>query len=403
METFLARQPIFDADIQVFAYELLYRDSGKNNFYSSSNADKASSTTMIDSFYNIGIQRMTGGKRAFINFTEQLLLRNVATLFPNDLLVVEVLEDVRCTPQVIEACQKLKDCGYMVVLDDFVYSEEYMPLIKLADIIKVDFLSTPLAEVIRITKKLQRLEKTMLAEKIESREVFDVAKELGYKYFQGYFFAKPMILSEKKLDPLKINYLTLLSLMGQEELDFKKIAKVIKQDIALSYKLLRLANSAYFSFRSQITSIVHALTILGDDECRKWVSLVVLMEAGPDKPDELIKMSLIRGRFLELLSSKLHLAEGKDDLFLLGLFSLIDVLMDREMDEIMHMIHLPDEVVKGLTGAPGKYSGLLDIVQKYDQGHWDEAMELARNHNISQSLVNDLYVEAVTWTNQIVI
>ena len=403
MDTFVARQPIFDRDMQVYAYELLYRDSSGENFYRSSDANRASSSTMVDCFHNIGIQRMTGGKRAFINFTEHLLLCNVATLFPNNLLVVELLENVKCTPQVVEACRRLKDCGYMLVLDDFVYSDEYMPLIKMADIIKIDFLAMPLIEIESLARTLGKLGIPLLAEKIESRDVFEAAKEIGFQYFQGYFFAKPMVLSEKKLDPLRINYMKLLRLINNEEIEFARIAAVIRQDIALSYKLLRLANSAYFGFRSEIRSIVHALTILGEDECRKWVSLVVLTETSSEKPDELIRMSMIRGRFLELLSEELNMPSSKDDLFILGLFSLIDVLMDREMSDIITMIHLPDEVEKALIGAPGKYEGFLKLVGAYEQGLWDESVAQAERHGLSISRMNELYVEAMTWTSQIVV
>ena len=268
MDAYLARQPIFDKYQNVFGYEILYRDSN-TNCYLSDDPDKASCNVMLNSFNLIGIENLTAGKKAFINFTENLLEKEVATLFSRENLVIEILETVKPSKEIVDSCKELKKQGYTLALDDFIFQKEYIPLIEIADIIKIDFLATPKDELKSLTMGLKPYNTMLLAEKIETYKDFENAKEWGYSLFQGYFFSKPIILSIQDIPPLKINYLQLLQKINEDAFNFNEIAEIISRDISLSYKLLRLVNSVAFGLRNKIKSVKHALVIMGTKEVKK--------------------------------------------------------------------------------------------------------------------------------------
>ncbi|GHU60357.1 hypothetical protein FACS1894171_1480 [Clostridia bacterium] len=404
MNFFVARQPIFDSKMRVYAYELLYRSAQyTNSFNEELNPDMASSEIMIESFLSMGIDKLTGDKRAFVNFTEALLKQNVATLFPKQSLVVELLETIDPTDEVIEASKLLKRNGYTLALDDFVLSEEYMPLVEIADIIKIDFLLSSLEEIKEIIARVDTKKTRLLAEKIETQEMFDLAKELGFAYFQGYFFSRPVILSDRKLSPLKFNYLNLMRYVNRPEMDFGRVASAIRHDMSLSYKLLRLVNSAYFGFRNEIKDIKHALSILGTNEIKKWVSLISMMGIQDGKPDEIIRMSMIRARFLELMGAEINLGASSENLYLTGLFSLIDVITEHPKEEILEQLYLPDIITKTLLENTGSIARALELIVHYERGCWDEAMKLATSFGIGGEYVIRYYFNSVTWCNSLII
>ena len=248
MDIFIARQPIFDIRQNVFAYELLYR-SGIKNLYAGINGDQASSEVIGSSFLLFGLENLTMGKKAFINFTRKLLEDEVATLLPKESIVVEVLENVEPDKQMLSACIKLKELGYQLALDDFAYDPRFEPFIDLVDIIKVDFLQTSPQDRAALVQRIGNKNIKFLAEKVETKEDFNQALQAGYSYFQGYFFSKPNIVSGKDITSFKLTYLQLLQEIGKPDLDFDELEETIKRDVALSYKLLRYINSAAFSPR----------------------------------------------------------------------------------------------------------------------------------------------------------
>ncbi len=398
MNDFLARQPIFDKNLKVFAYELLYRRNAEHNQAGEIlDADQASSRTMVAGLHNMGIERISGGKRAFVNFTERLLLTGMASLFSNQHLVVEILENVRATPEVIRACKKLKASGYTIALDDFEYQADMRPLIELADIVKIDFLNNTIPQIEQILDSIRPAKPILLCEKVETKEVFDQAVEMGFLLFQGYFFSKPTIMAEKKVDPLVTNYMELIREVNRREADFPQMTQIIRRDVGLSYRLLRLVNSAYFGMRYKIKDIQHALAVLGMREVRKWVSLLSMIGIGRDKPDELVRMSVIRGHFLETLVER-HRSGDPEQHFIIGLFSLIDVILDQPMEEVLGQLSLTPEVSRALLGE-GPARSLIAVVAAFEKGDWESVSQICREAGLPEAELAELYLESIAWSN----
>ena len=400
MNVYLARQPIFNKNKKLYGYELLYRSSQVNSFHCN-DGDKASSDVMVNSFHLIGIDNITGGKKAFINFTDQLLKEGIATLFPKKDLVIEILETVQPCTDIILSCSDLKNKGYTLALDDFVFSEEYLPLIAMADIIKVDFISTPDHIKETLVKSLKNRSIKFLAEKIETHEDFEQAKSWGYTLFQGYFFSKPVIMSVHDVSPVKINYLQLIQKANAIDFDFEQIADIVSRDLSLSYKLLRMVNSAAFGFRSRIKSVRQALVLLGSEEIKKWVSLIAIRGIGDDQPEEIITTSLVRARFLEQLSVAYNSAANHDECFLTGLFSTLDVLMNRPMTEILKEIAITDEIAEALIHNGGRIGHAFSLIMAYEKADWNKVTELCNEFEFDCSKVTDIYLEALSWSHSL--
>ena len=396
-EVHVARQPIFDAKLNVIAYELLFRGNFINAF-DGSNGDQATRSVIANSFLTIGIETLTHGEKAFINFTSNSLLHDIPLLLPRDMVVVEVLEDVVPTPAIINACRRLKQAGYLIALDDFAFSPCYMPLVELADIIKVDFLATPPAERQQLIRCLAGQQVKFLAEKVETQADFHSGLEMGYSYFQGYFFSKPSIISAKSLPGHTTSCLQLLRELNRPEVKYEAIEDIIKRDVAMSYKLLRFVNSAYFGFKSKIKSLRQALTLLGQKELQKWVALISLQEAGVNKPTELILESLIRARFAEQLALKRMQKQQAANSFLMGMFSYIDVLLDRPMADILNEVALDEEVKAALLEKNRNFLSLLyQLILTYEKGQWNESSCYAAELNLDESVVLKAYQESVAW------
>ncbi|HPT86610.1 MAG TPA: HDOD domain-containing protein [Bacillota bacterium] len=400
MEVFVARQPIFTKNKSVFAYELLYR-SGKQNFYDHNDGDRATSDVITNSFSVIGIDTLTGGKRAFINFTQNLLKKEMATVIPPNLVVIELLEDIVPDDEILTACRKLKQLGYTLALDDFVAFNQISPLIDLADIIKVDFLKASPDDWKAMPREIGNGRIRFLAEKVETLEQYEEAVACGYSYFQGYFFSKPEIFSGQDLAPYKLNYLRIIREINQFDGDFDRIEEIVKQDVSLSYKLLRLVNSAAFGLVTKVTSIKYCLVLLGIKEFVKWVTLVSLRSIGEDKPDELVIISLIRARFAELLAFEVGMKDRSSDLFLMGMFSMIDALMDRPFQEIIDEVPVADDVKDALSGTSNSLREVYDLIIAYERGEWDVLTEKTAQLNVSENEVSRLYITALQWVQQI--
>ncbi|MBF0429949.1 MAG: HDOD domain-containing protein [Fibrobacteria bacterium] len=400
MDIYVARQPIFDAEQRVQAYELLFR-SGLENFYPDIDGDIATSKVISNSFISIGFDELTKGKKAFINFTRKLIINGAATALPREAMTIEVLENIEPDEEVIEALTRLRKQGYTIALDDFILEDKFKPLIELADIIKIDFLASSKDERRDIVQKYKDRNIIFLAEKIENYEEFEEAKEIGYTLFQGYFFCKPEVIQGKDIPGYKVNYLELLKEINMPDIDFDKMEAVIKRDVSLSFKLLKLVNSVAFGFSSKIKSIKHALVMLGIMEIKKWLYLVALTEIGDDRPDELIVKSLVRAKFCEFLAVDLKMEKRKSDFFLLGLFSLIDVLMGQSMEEIIEDIPIADDVKAALMHEENEFKRVYEIVLSYEEGNWDRVEKATSQINISELQYPKYYLDSVEWANKI--
>jgi EAL and modified HD-GYP domain-containing signal transduction protein len=339
---------------------------------------------------------LTRGKPAFVNFTRNLLVKEVASIFPKDLVKIEVLEGIEPDEEVIRACQRLKQAGYELVLDDFVYDERFQPLTEIADIIKVDFLQTKGAARWQIIDKIGSVKKKFLAEKVETHSDFKEAVMYGYEYFQGYFFGKPTIVGGTDIPVHKQNNLQLIHTINRPDTGLDDFERLVKRDVSISYKLMDYINSAYFGFPQKISSIRHALALLGLDEIRKWLSVVALANLGQDKSEALITTSLIRANFCEFLALKI----GYDysEMFLTGLFSMIDAFLDRPMVDILGRLPLSDEIKSTLLGEATSQRQVFELVLAYERADWDSYQRYAQGFNLNEEEVPQGYFQAVEKT-----
>lgn len=396
---FVARQPIFDQNKNIYGYELLFRHGLENFFDETLDRDMASSKVLMDSFMIFDLKELTRGKRAFLNFTERVLLSDLALAFSTDSIVVELLENIPPDREIVDVCRKLKAKGYTLALDDFEYDPMYIPLIDQADIIKVDYLATLGEERRRIIELSGRPELKFLAEKVETIEDFNEGMEMGYHYFQGYYFSKPVIVSGKDVPSYKLNLMQILKELQQPRIDIGRLEKIIQRDVSLSYKLLRFINSAAFGLVRDIRSIRHALNLLGLVEFRKWMSMVLLSQLGSDKPDELMINSLIRAKFSELIAESTGQKSKKSDYFLMGLFSLIDAFLDRPMTDILVELPIPAEVKDAILEQTGVMGDVLRMITHYEQSKWDTVAQVCQSLNIQEQEVLTHYFTSIKWAN----
>lgn len=377
---FVARQPIFRSNQKVFAYELLFRSGLANFFDPNQNGEQATSKVITNTFLLIGLAKITEGKKAFINFTEEMLLKGYATLFPKNVTVVEVLETVAASKPVAKACHALTKQGYVLALDDFLYEDRFIPLIKLAKIIKFDIRQMSFAELSRQVGIVKQYNVRLLAEKIETIEEFHACRKLGFDLFQGYFFSKPNVVEGRDIPGSKLHYLQVLRLIQDENYDFSKLAELIARDVSLAYKLLKYVNSAYFARLQEVQSLHEAVAMLGEINLRKWLSLMMLSYMADDKPSELLRLATLRGAFCELIAGKLLGRAGEAGAFhTVGMFSLLPAMLDKPMADILKELALSSEVKEALLGhAAGPLLQTLSLVTAYERGEWEPVVALAR-------------------------
>jgi len=398
MKAYVARQPIFNKKKRVKAYELLFRDGILNSF-PDTNGEQATSKLLSDSFMTIGIEQIAGGKKAFINFTEELLLRKIPTMFPSEKIVVEVLEDVEPHQGVVEACQEMVEGGYEIALDDFVYRPSLEVLLPLTTVVKIDFQALPIDEIKIYVEKLAKFPVKFLAEKVETYEEFQTALAMGFDYFQGYFFSKPQILSERDISPSRLNLLRIMAEVNKEDFSFEDLEKLIRRDVSISYKLLRYINSAYFRRLKEISSIKQAIILLGEMGIRRFLSLISMSRLASDKPDELIRTSIIRARLCEQLGKVSPKQVDISELFTLGLFSLIDAILDNHMKNIMENLPLSEGIKSALIERKGLLAPYLELAKAYEAGLWEKVVNLAEELGISDEKIPEYYLDAVTWAD----
>lgn len=394
MEVYVARQAIFDINKEVIAYELLFRNNKINKFIPVENSNPTLDV-IRNSFSVIGFDKVTEGKRAFINFDEELIKLGIIESFPKDCIAIEVLETVDPDNRIIECCRSLKEKGYIIALDDFQYSKDFDELIKYVDIIKVDFLLTKGKERKEIMYKVKNKNIRFLAEKVETEEDYEEAVRYGYSYFQGYFFCKPVIISGKDISGYKLTYMNLINELNKSEVDIKNIENLVKNDVSLSYKLLRAVNSAHYGFKREITCIRDAIMIIGIEELRKWILIITLQNLGEGSVDELVKLSLLRASFGELLSKKIQFNISSFDVFLAGMFSLIDALMNMPKEKILSELPVSEDVKEALLEKNNMISEVLKLIINYENGDWKEVNELAEKFGLDEDFISCCYLEAV--------
>ena len=398
LETIIARQPIFNETRRLFAYELLYRGADAMDL-EHVGGNRATSSLLTSSFLTEGLEKISGNKPCFVNFTEELLLQNIAESFPHRSIIVEILEDVPVTDAVISACRNLKELHYKLALDDFIYHEKFIPLLQLADIIKIDFRLTPVDQISHTLQQIEPFKLDLLAEKVETYAEFAEARKLGFKYFQGYFFAKPEEMRIKELTTSKLTLLNLLSEINRKDVSSKKMAEIISADVSLSYKLLRYINSAYFYLIQEIESIAYAVTYLGENEIRRFVTLAVISEISANKPAELVRLAAVRAKFCEMLGAASGFKTKPNELFMLGLFSLLDAMLDAPINDILRKIPLSNNIKDALIKQSGPLAGFLPCVVAYEQGRRSECFQTLEMLHIPEKNVFPLYLSSLEFAD----
>lgn len=400
MEIFIARQPIFNAHKRLFAYELLYRGTRISSL-DNTNGNRATASVLTSAFLTEGLSTISGLRPCFINFTRDLLLRNLPASFPANLLVVEVLEDVPPTAEILAVCRKLKEGGYRLALDDFVYHRALEPLLALADIVKIDLRLTPLGSLVPTLRHLSNHSLKLLAEKVETYQEFEQAAKLGFTYFQGYFFCKPEHLKIREIASTKLNLVQLLAEASSTSTTVKRLQTIIERDLGLAYKLLRYTNSSYFYRLSKVESVGQAIAYLGEREMRRFLLLVLISEICSEKPEELVRLAMVRAKTGEGLALAGSLAAKSDEIFLFCLLSLLDAMLDSSMAHICERLSLSDHIKNGLIHGAGPYAPYLRAIIAHEID--DLAARLAAVEAIGLTCedLQQSYLQALSFVEQV--
>ena len=396
VEVFIARQAILDRKQRLFGYELLFRPCRQGT---ADVVDDSSSTLQVlsNTLLSSGLPALCGASPVFINFGRELLVSHWTSLFPPDSVVIEILESVKADPEVVAACVELKKKGYCLALDDV--TEQVDPeLLELADFVKIDFLASSRETQAQLATLFHKAGKRLLAEKIETQEEFLWAKELGFEFFQGFFFAKPVLLEGRQVPTVKGSALRLLMEIRHPDLDFHRLELLIKCDVSLTYKLLRYANSALFGRSRPISAVRDALVVLGELDVRRWVVLATLLDLSAGTTQVLILHALVRARFCETLAIAARLS-CPSDLFLIGMFSLLDALAHRPLPELLGDLALPKSIVEPLLGERCETAAgtIYHIARQYEAADWPTVGLLIESLDLPEQIVSDLYLEAVNW------
>ena len=399
MDVYIARQPIFNRQMRVYGYELLYRKS-QNNFYEGTDDDEATVSLINNTFLVFGLGELVDRTCAFINFSENLLLDDIVYMLPKEHVVIEVLERVEPTEDVIEACLKLRQKGYTLALDDFILdrnTDAYAPFINAASIIKIEFPTITRENGEEMAEMIKRYPHiTFLAEKVETREDFSFACELGFKLFQGYFFSKPVMSNAKEIGSLNANLIMIFNELGSPEPDYRTVMDGIQRDVGLSYKLLKMANSVYYGSMNRIDSVKGMLVQIGTDEVRRWVQLMMLR--GVQKPEnaEVIKNSIVRAKMLSLIARDIGNC-NESDYFIAGMFSSLDALLNTTMEKAITGLPISDEVRDALLGMEGQLRCHIDMVMHIERADWSFLERKCEYSCPNPEKYMDYYMDSIRW------
>jgi len=400
MDVYVARQPIFDSNNNSVGYELLFR-SNLENKYTGQDGDKSTLEVINNTFFTIGLNNVISGKKAFINFSDTLLMSDFITALPSNNVFIEILETVEPTIEIIKRCKELKNKGYTLVLDDFVFHSKYNKLLDIVDIIKVDFTITTGEERKHIFDLVKNKKIEFLAEKVETKQEYLEAISYGYTYFQGYFFCKPEILTHKDIPANKMIYLRLIKELNSKEFHLDKLEELILKDASITYKLLKMINSSAFSIKHKVTSMRLAITMLGEDEMVKWLYMLVIRGIGIDNPNELITLSLERAKFCEQLAI---LSNNKDiafDAYLTGMLSTMDVILNLPIGKILDELLVGEDIKIALTKKSNTLGIIYMLVKNYEIGNWNMVMILSRDLNINKIDIRNTYFDVLSWIKDI--
>lgn len=390
---FIARQPIFDDQLNVQAYELLFRD-GDSGVANVSDGNIASSQVMINAFLELGIDSISDNRISFINLTRDFIVGQLPLPITPSTVVIEILEDIEVDEELIAALKNFSAQGFMLALDDYTFTEDKKPLFDIVDIVKVDLMECDRDTLEQDVRALQKCNVKLLAEKVETREEFELCKSLDFDFYQGYFISRPEIIQGQALKPSRVALLEILTLLEDPNCDVSDLENLISQDVTISYKILRIINSSFFGFRRNIDSVKQAVVSLGLKAIRDWFVILALTNID-DKPRELIMLILVRARMMQLLAEKIQL--NADQCFTTGLFSSIDAIMDQPMADVLKSLPLSSEIGKALLKREGEIGDLLRLTLCYERGDWSEVAA----SGIPAEQLSICYLDSMNWATEL--
>ena len=396
MYCYLARQPIFDAKRQLHGYELLFRD-GESNAFPNINADEATSKLITEHHLFTGVEKITGGHKAFINFSADTLIHHFPTSIDPNSMVIEVLETVPISTELLAACRELHRMGYQLALDDHDFDPKWDIFLPYVSMIKVDVRQFNILQISKYIHRVKHHNITLLAEKVETQDEFEKLRTLGFALFQGYFFARPEMLKHKKLASSKLNLMLLIAESSQRELNFEKLSGICERDVGLSYKLLRFVNSASYGRGQSIGSLKHAMIYLGEAELKKFVALLALANLSESGPNELLNMSMTRARFCDRLAAANGDPDNPPAAFLTGLFSLVDAMLEQPLPELLEELPLLDDIKAALLHQHGQLGMYLQFARAFEAGDWQQQEVLSQQLQHQVGNLSELYLDSVFW------
>ncbi|MEP0355832.1 EAL domain-containing protein [Paraglaciecola sp.] len=400
MNFYVARQPILTKSKELYAYELLFRDS-LDNVFPNINDNEATAKLIEGLEFNLGLSNLTEGSLAFINFTHESLLKRYPLLLPKEHIVVEILETVKPGKKLLGVCIELKEKGYTIALDDYEHKPVWLHFFPYVDIIKIDYsLTSPLQfeQIVMIVKDFPHIK--LLAEKIETYKEYQHALEIGCEYFQGYFFSKPEMVKTVAFTPSQLSVVNLMSESNKSSPDVSIITSIFEGDANLSYKLLRYAQSPIFKRSIMIENIKQAVLALGMQELQRFTSLLFSAQFSQEKPRELTVMALVRARFCELMVLKNSPQNSQSSAFLMGLLSLLDAMVDGDLQELVNKLPLSTELKDAIVYRTGTYAELLKLCELYEKAAWQSIKQYCLELQVDYDTSADIYEESLIWSSK---
>ncbi len=395
-DVYIGRQPIYQNDMKVFAYELLFRAADTQNAAVFADADLATSQVLVNSIVEIGLDQIVGDRPAFFNMTRNYLLSESPLPFSGGRIVLEVLEDIEIDQELLDAVKRLSDRGYRIALDDFIFQESLRSLVDVADIVKIDITQLTREELKKHVVELRKQSVKLLAERVETQEEYDFCKVLGFDLYQGYFFCKPRVIKGQRIASNKLAILRLLMNLNNAEVDFEELENEISQDVSLSYRLLRTINSAFFALPRKVESIHQAVAYIGLQRTRDLAILLTLSDFN-DKPNEVLKTALIRAKFCEKMGGLVKIP-NTELFFTVGLFSTLDALMDAPLETVLKGLPLSEDIVDALLYREGRPGEVLSRVMAYERGDWGNvSLDL-----LTPDQIRSAYLESLHWADELI-
>ncbi len=400
LDAYIARQPIVDGKHQLIAYELLFRDAAHTQSAHIVNAHQAGIEVISNVLFNMGTDWLLKGKHAFINMDSDMLMSEFSALLPPDKVVIELLDDVQATPEVLARIEELKQAGFRFALDNFTFRPQIQPLLALASYVKFDVRAHSPAQIAHMIKQVRHYPVICVAEKVEKPDQFNYYRDMGCEYFQGYYFTHPETLSAKVVNPTRAVVIQLMEKVRQEA-DLRLIEQDFKRDVSLTFKLLRYINSAGFGLTCEVQSIRHAVSILGYRPLLKWLTLLLATASTSPMAPALSRTAVTRGRFCELIGGHCLERSELDNLFIVGVFSLLDALLESPMQEILDRVSVTEAVADALLTHSGLYGPILSLAEACEEGNAERIAELADSLILSPAQVNDAHLKAIAWAEQL--